>query len=175
MNTWIFSYGTHVLATTFEDAVYTLDEYHNTNKYWVSETHDGHWDVQLSESIMFFDVRAKNLKDAVKRVRWNLHLDKLSKSLKFTMNTFWKFKHGTCIITSHTLNDAIAKLENDDIYKSFLASETHDGHWDIQLSDNIVCFGIVADTVLEAVEKAKWNVKLDKALKILETRIYNEQ
>lgn len=175
INTWTFSHGTHVSAYTFEEALNKLDAEYDHNKYWASETHCGYWDVQLSDNIMFFDVSSNNLKDAVKKVHWKLHLDRISKSLKYTMNKFWKFKYGTCVITSYTLSDAIKKLENDDVFKNFWACETYKDLWDVQLSDNIVCFDVRADNVLEAVEKARWNVKLDKAFKILETRVYNEQ
>lgn len=88
-------------------------------------------------------------------------------------NFYWKFKHGTCV-SAPSLDDAIKSMENAS-RKNFWASETHDGHWDVQLSDNIVHYDIEAVSVLEAVKKARWNTHLDSSLKCLEEGVIGKQ
>jgi len=80
-------------------------------------------------------------------------------------NYEWVFKHGTCI-AAPTLTEAVNKF-NEVSPKRFWASETYPGYWDVQLSDNIVHYRISAETVMQAVNKARWYTHLDQSLKTL--------
>jgi hypothetical protein len=89
--------------------------------------------------------------------------------VKSAINVQWVFKHGSSV-AARSVEEAVEKLNNLS-HKDFWASETHQGCWDVQLSDSIVLYNVSADSVTEAVNKARWYVHLDKSLKTL-TNIY---
>ena len=93
------------------------------------------------------------------------------KSVK--QNLFWKFKHGTCV-SAPTFDEAVKNMENVS-KRDFWASETYEGNWDVQLSDSIVHHDIKAKSVLEAVDKARWNTRLDSSFKCLEESVICKQ
>jgi hypothetical protein len=59
---------------------------------------------------------------------------------------------------------AVAELERVNS-KTFWASETNDGIWDVQLTDYVVVQSIKAHSVIEAVRIARWKSHLDKSFK----------
>lgn len=81
-------------------------------------------------------------------------------------NYYWTFKHGTCVSASN-LDEAISRMNNIS-KKNFWASETSEGEWDVQLSEHVVHYNIKANSVLSAVDKARWNTHLDVCFKSLE-------
>lgn len=78
----------------------------------------------------------------------------------------WKFKHGTCV-AAHTLDDAVQYM-NEVSPRDFWASENTENHWDVQLSDRVVVYEVGAESVLDAVKKARWYLHLDRSIKSLE-------
>lgn len=80
-------------------------------------------------------------------------------------NHYWTFKHGTCV-SAPTFEEAVTYM-NKISKRDFWASETSDGYWDVQLSDNVVHYDIKASSVLSAVDKARWNTHLDVCFKTL--------
>lgn len=77
---WVFKHGSNVAAHSFEEAVQKLNAL-SPKDFWASETHEGHWDVQLSESVVFYDIEAESVMEAVKKARWYAHLDNSLKTL----------------------------------------------------------------------------------------------
>lgn len=68
------------MADTFEAAVRELENV-NSRDFWASETSDGKWDVQLSPSVVVYDITAKTVMEAVRTARWKAYLDKSFKSV----------------------------------------------------------------------------------------------
>ena len=77
---WNFSNGTTVISDSFMKAVSELERV-NSKDFWASETNDGIWDVQLSDSVVVHDIKAKSVLEAVRIARWKNHLDKTFKKL----------------------------------------------------------------------------------------------
>lgn len=77
----------------------------------------------------------------------------------------WKFHHGSDVLAS-SFNKAVTKLENTSITK-FWASETCEKRWDVQFNENVIVHDIEAESVIEAVKKAKWITHLDASFKKL--------
>lgn len=88
-------------------------------------------------------------------------------------NYHWTFKHGTCV-SAPTFDEAVMYM-NKISKKNFWASETCEGQWDVQLSDNVVHYDIKASTVLSAVDKARWNTHLDLCFQTLEEGVISEK
>lgn len=80
---WKFTNGTTVISDSFENAVYELHIL-KPNQFWASETHEGTWDVQLSDSVIVYNIAASSVLEAVKIARWKAHLDKSFKSIDTT-------------------------------------------------------------------------------------------
>ncbi len=78
----------------------------------------------------------------------------------------WKFKHGTCV-AAHTFDDAVRYM-GEVSPKDFWASESTENHWDVQLSDRVVVYEVKADSVMDAVKRARWRLHLDSSIKSLE-------
>jgi len=79
----------------------------------------------------------------------------------------WKFSFGTTVVSDSFVN-AVFELERVNS-KNFWASETNEGSWDVQLTENVVSSGIKADSVTEAVRIARWRAHLDKSFKKIDT------
>jgi len=77
---WKFTHGSHVHAASFDDALEELRSI-KSSEFWASETRDGVWDVQLSRSVVLYDVTAPSVMDAVRIARWKVHLDESFKSI----------------------------------------------------------------------------------------------
>lgn len=75
----------------------------------------------------------------------------------------WKFSNGTTVLSGSFVK-AVDELEKINS-KNFWASETNEGKWDVQLSDNVIVYDISAKSVMEAVRIARWKVHLDKSIK----------
>lgn len=80
---WKFSNGTTVMADTFDDAIYELENV-NPKKFWASETTSGSWDVQISDTVIVYDIRAESVMEAVRIARWKAYLDKSFKRIEST-------------------------------------------------------------------------------------------
>ena len=78
---WTFHNGTCVSAETFEDALEKLSKI-SPKQFWASETHEGNWDVQLSDSVVHYEIKADTVMEAVKNARWYTHLDNSFKTLR---------------------------------------------------------------------------------------------
>lgn len=48
---------------------------------------------------------------------------------------------------------------------NFWASETIEGMWDVQLGEQVIVHNVAAETVTEAVKKARWTLHLDSSFK----------
>jgi hypothetical protein len=77
---WKFTHGSNVKAENFESAVLELETIH-PNKFWASEITEGTWDVQLSHSVIVYNVSAPTVMEAVRIARWKVYLDKSFKSI----------------------------------------------------------------------------------------------
>ena len=77
---WRFSHGSTVMSDSFIGAVNELERV-NSKNFWASETHDGIWDVQLTDSVLVSDIHAKSVLEAVRIARWKVHLDKSFKKV----------------------------------------------------------------------------------------------
>lgn len=77
---WKFSNGSKVLSESFEGAVKELNKVDSKN-FWASETQNGVWDVQLTDSVVIYDIQAKTVLEAVRIARWKAHLDKTFKKV----------------------------------------------------------------------------------------------
>jgi predicted RNA-binding protein len=61
-------------------ALYELERV-NSRDFWASETNDGMWDVQLSESVVVYSIKASSVTEAVRIARWKSFLDKSIKKI----------------------------------------------------------------------------------------------
>lgn len=75
----------------------------------------------------------------------------------------WKFTNGTSV-AADTFEDALEELGTIKT-SQFWASETCEGKWDVQLSDNVIVYDVAATSVMEAVRYARWKVHLDTSFK----------
>ncbi len=75
---WKFSNGTTVMASTFDDAVRELEDVvaAGRKEFWASETTTGKWDVQISDTVIVYDISAESVMQAVRIARWKAYLDK---------------------------------------------------------------------------------------------------
>lgn len=78
---WKFSNGTSVYADTFDEAVNCMKSLSGSRQFWASETTYGQWDVQLSDSVIVYDVSAETVMEAVKKARWKVYLDSSFKKI----------------------------------------------------------------------------------------------
>ena len=86
--TWKFSNGTTVISDSFVNAVYELEKV-NSREFWASETNDGTWDVQLSESVIVQSIKADSVMEAVRIARWKSYLDRSIKKIDiYGTNTY---------------------------------------------------------------------------------------
>jgi hypothetical protein len=69
-----------VNAESFDDALNALKNIKPT-EFWASETREGVWDVQLSPSVIIYEVAAPSVMEAVRIARWKVHLDESFKSI----------------------------------------------------------------------------------------------
>lgn len=77
---WKFTHGANVNAASFDDAVTELGRI-KSSEFWASETHEGAWDIQLSPSVVVYNVQAQSVMEAVRIARWKVHLDESFKSI----------------------------------------------------------------------------------------------
>lgn len=77
---WKFSYGSTVFSESFVGAVNELDRI-NPKEFWASETEDGKWDVQLSDTVVVPDIKATSVMEAVRIARWRTYLDRTIKKI----------------------------------------------------------------------------------------------
>lgn len=85
---WTFSNGSKVYSETYSGAVKALEKV-DSKTFWASETQDGMWDVQLSDSVVVNDISAKTVLEAVRIARWKVHLDKSFKKVDdYGINVF---------------------------------------------------------------------------------------
>lgn len=85
---WNFSNGSKVYSDTYSGAVKELEKV-NSKTFWASETQDGMWDVQLSDSVVVNNITAKTVLEAVRIARWKAHLDKSFKKVDdYGINVF---------------------------------------------------------------------------------------
>lgn len=77
---WNFSNGSTVISDSFVKAVSELERV-NSKDFWASETNNGIWDVQLSDSVIVHNITANTVLEAVRIARWKTHLDKSVKKL----------------------------------------------------------------------------------------------
>ena len=77
---WKFSNGSKVFSDTYNGALRELEKVNSSN-FWASETQDGMWDVQLTDSVLLSDIPAKTVLEAVRIARWRAHLDKSFKKV----------------------------------------------------------------------------------------------
>lgn len=85
---WKFSNGSKVYSQTFEEAMKELEKVDSKN-FWASETQEGVWDVQLTDSVIITDITAKTVLEAVRIARWRAHLDKSFKKVDdYGINVF---------------------------------------------------------------------------------------
>lgn len=68
------------MSDSFVGAVAEL-EIVNSKDFWASETNDGIWDVQLTDSVIVQSIKAQSVTEAVRIARWKSHLDKSFKSI----------------------------------------------------------------------------------------------
>ena len=76
----------------------------------------------------------------------------------------WKFSNGTTVY-SDTFDEAINCMKSIVGSSKFWASETTQGWWDVQFSENVIVYDVHADTVTEAVKAARWKLHLDSSFK----------
>lgn len=76
----------------------------------------------------------------------------------------WKFSNGTTVYAD-TIEDAVDYMNSIVNSKNFWASETIQGMWDVQLSNNVIVHDISAETVMDAVKIARWKMNLDSSFK----------
>lgn len=85
---WKFASGTSVVAGSFLMAIVELEKV-NSRDFWASETQDGQWDVQLSDSVIVPNIKASTVTEAVRTARWKVHLDKsIKKVSEYGSNEF---------------------------------------------------------------------------------------
>lgn len=77
---WKFTHGSNVNAESFDEAVTELGKI-KPSEFWASETRQGTWDVQLSPSVVVYEVSAPSVMEAVRIARWKVHLDESFKSI----------------------------------------------------------------------------------------------
>jgi hypothetical protein len=76
------------VAGSFLAAVYELERI-NSRDFWASETQDGFWDVQLSDSVIVPNIKANSVTEAVRTARWKAYLDKsIKKVSEYGSNEF---------------------------------------------------------------------------------------
>lgn len=68
------------MSDSFVGAVSELERV-NSKDFWASETNDGIWDVQLTDSVIVQSIKAQSVTEAVRIARWKSHLDKSFKSI----------------------------------------------------------------------------------------------
>lgn len=68
------------MSDSFVGAVAELERV-NSKDFWASETNDGIWDVQLTDSVIVQSIKAQSVTEAVRIARWKSHLDKSFKSI----------------------------------------------------------------------------------------------
>lgn len=85
------------------------------------------------------------------------------KEKKHHNHVIWKFTHGSNV-KAEDFESAVRELDLINT-TDFWASETVEGTWDVQLSQNVVVYNISAPSVMEAVSRARWKVHLDKSFK----------
>lgn len=159
---WKFVHGTNVLAYTKSEALLILRNSKLEN-FWASESDSGYWDVQFDDELCVSDVSAKSVLEAVTQSKRIINLDKISKTLE---ERIWKFTYGTHV-SATTLIEALKRIESCIDSNNFWASETHEGHWDIQLSETVFHYDVESENVSEAVKKARWYAKLDGSMKTI--------
>jgi hypothetical protein len=71
-------------------------------------------------------------------------------------------------VYADTFEDAIYEMKNTGS-RNFWASEIIEGTWDVQLSEAVVFYSLPANTVLEAVNTARWKLHLDSSIKKVES------
>jgi hypothetical protein len=52
-----------------------------SSQFWASETREGTWDVQLSDTVVLYELAAPSVMEAVRLARWKVHLDVSFKSI----------------------------------------------------------------------------------------------
>lgn len=71
---WNFINGTQVISETLEGACYELTRV-KSRQFWASETRDGFWDVQLTNSVVVPNIEATSVTEAVRIAQWKAYLD----------------------------------------------------------------------------------------------------
>ncbi len=79
--------------------------------------------------------------------------------------TMWQFHHGSSVMAA-SVYEAVEKLSKTSMDR-FWASETDNNVWDVQFSDDVIVYNVHADSVIEAVKKARWSTHLDHSFKKL--------
>jgi hypothetical protein len=76
----------------------------------------------------------------------------------------WKFSNGTTVYAD-SFDEAVNCMKSIVGSKQFWASEIVQGTWDVQLSDNVIVYEVLAECVTEAVKIARWKMHLDSSFK----------
>lgn len=88
---------------------------------------------------------------------------------KFHSSKFeWNFSKGTAVYAD-TFEEAVNVMKATIGSNNFWASETIEGLWDVQLGEHIIVHNIAAETVSEAVKKARWTLHLDSSFKKIDS------
>ena len=69
-----------MISESFVGAIYELERI-NSKDFWASETQNGVWDVQLSDSVIVPNINAESVSEAVRIARWRTYLDKTFKKV----------------------------------------------------------------------------------------------
>jgi hypothetical protein len=72
----------------------------------------------------------------------------------------WQFSNGT-IVHAHSFDSAIQFLRSTKWGGKFWATETENGHWDVQFDEFVSVCNIKAKNMSEASQKARQNIMLD--------------
>lgn len=80
----------------------------------------------------------------------------------------WKFSNGTTV-HADTFDEAVNCMKSISNSKQFWASETIQGMWDVQLSDKVIVYEVLAESVTEAVKIARWKMHLDSSFKKIDS------
>lgn len=83
---------------------------------------------------------------------------------KVSQKLEWTFSRGT-MVYADTFEEAVNVMKSTVGSSKFWASETTEGVWDVQLGENVIVHNVPAETVTEAVKKARWTVHLDSSFK----------
>lgn len=76
----------------------------------------------------------------------------------------WNFSEGTTVY-AESFDEAVNLMKATVGMSNFWASEILEGMWDVQLGQHVIVHNVAAETVTEAVKRARWVLHLDSSFK----------